>query len=363
VTKDVNVIAVQRGDLTEDILSAGNLAFSVTERPAFEIGGTVGEVPVDAGDRVKKGQLLARLSKVVAGSGAAANRVRLTVSDTLDWDAYLAAQKDTLTAAERTVVSSQRAVAQAQVGFKSAEVALAQAKLPTGSQASGLILDPITIQVRSLQVDLAKANLDDAIMAVTTAEQALVKAQKTYDEAVSASPEVVAPFDGIIIAVNVVGGQAVFKGQVAAVIADPTKYEATLFLGQFDVLKLDIGTPATIAVTAITGVTVTGKVTTIAPTSTTSGNLVTYRVTVELDPTDVQLKQGLSVTVDIQSTLKKDVLLAPINAIVSDGAGTFVQMAGTNAGEKRQVTIGLSNSQYCEITSGLKEGEQVTVFQ
>jgi len=354
---------VQRGDLTEDILSAGNLAFSVTETPAFEIGGTVGEVPVNAGDMVKKGQLLARLSKVVASSGAAANRARLTASDTLDWDAYLAAQKDTLTAAERTVVSSQRAVTQAQVSLKSAEVALAQAKLPTGSQASGLILDPITIQVRSLQVDSAKANLDDAIAAVTTAEQALAKAQKAYDEAVSASPDVVAPFDGIIIAVNVIGGQAISKGQVAAVIADPTKYEAALFLGQFDVLKMDIGTPATMTITAISGVTLPGKVTAIAPTSTTSGNLVTYKVTVELDPTDVQLKQGLSVTVDILTTLKKDVLVVPINAIISDGAATIVQMAGTNAGEKRQVTIGLSNSQYCEITSGLKEGEQVTVFQ
>ncbi len=55
------LVTVQRGDLTIDIAAVGNLAFSHREELTFEVGGTVGEVLVEVGDRVEEGQVLAEL--------------------------------------------------------------------------------------------------------------------------------------------------------------------------------------------------------------------------------------------------------------------------------------------------------------
>ncbi|MBI4283083.1 MAG: HlyD family efflux transporter periplasmic adaptor subunit [Chloroflexi bacterium] len=79
---------------------------------------------------------------------------------------------------------------------------------------------------------------------------------------------------------------------------------------------------------------------------------------------DFQLKEGMTVTVTIILQQKSDVLLIPNAAITTKGGQTYVQVPTTNGStEQRLIRAGISNLQYTEITSGLSEGEQVTVPQ
>ncbi|MCX8126044.1 MAG: biotin/lipoyl-binding protein [Dehalococcoidia bacterium] len=106
-TPQATVATVQRGNIPLDITTAGNLKYSVTAEPAFEMSGYVAEVLVEEGQMVKKGQVLARL-------------------DTSAYEDQLRSLETALLNAQRTLFSRETAVLQAKVNLKNAEVALEQ---------------------------------------------------------------------------------------------------------------------------------------------------------------------------------------------------------------------------------------------
>lgn len=343
---------VQRGNITLDITTAGNLKYSVTAEPAFEMSGYVAAILVEEGQTVEKGQVLARL-------------------DTSAWEDQVRSLETALLNAQRQVVSKETAVLQAKVNLRNAEVALEQAKEPTSSwgQSTSAVVDPVQIEIKTLQVELARLNLDAAIVAVDDAKRSLAEAQRAYNEAKAKSPEVKAPFAGFVAKVNLTGGAEVFKGAIPAKVADPTRYEAELSVSETDMVKVSLGMSANVKVEAL-GITLPAKVTRISPTATISSGVVTYKVKVELNPAHPsvaavvsKLREGMSVTVNIILQERKDVLLVPSRAIIQQGRNAVVQIAGTNPVETRMIKTGISNYQFTEVLEGLKEGEQVVVPQ
>jgi len=346
------VATIQRGTITLDITTAGNLRYSVTAEPAFEMAGNVAEVLVEEGQTVEKGQVLARL-------------------DTSAWEEQVRSLETALLNARRQVASKEMAVLQAKVSLRNAEVALEQAKEPTSSwgQSTSAVVDPIQIEIKTMQVELARLALDAAVVAVDDAKRDLAKAQQTYDDARAKSPEVKAPFAGFVAKVNVTGGAEVYKGTIPAKIADPTRYEAELSVSETDMVKVSVGMSANVKVEAL-GVTLPAKVTRISPTATISSGVVTYKVRVELDPAQPavaavlpRMREGMSVTVNIVLQEAKNVVLVPSRAIIQQGRNTFVQIAGTNPVEMRPIKTGITSYQYAEVKEGLNEGERVVVPQ
>ena len=77
---------------------------------------------------------------------------------------------------------------------------------------------------------------------------------------------------------------------------------------------------------------------------------------------DIQLREGMTVTVSLIVAERSDVLLVPIEAVMTTGLQAYVQvMLEDGTIEDRTVTVGVSNWQYSEITDGLSEGEEVVV--
>ena len=287
------VVTVQRGDITIDISTAGNLSYSLQEDLAFEIAGTVEEVLVEVGDSVEEGQVLAKL-------------------DTSEWEDNLAVVEDQVTANERALL-------QAQINLKNAEIAyddavnpyteediedvkyeLRQAEsqlrysLKHGPDSSVLqdqekvyqlqkTLDEMEeggdeddIEIKQMQLELAQGGLEDA-------QEALNKAQQALDDALSESPEIIAPFDGFITQVNVSGGDEVLKGTVAVQVADPTRFEAELLVSEMDIFDIELGEEASVQVDAMTMLNLPAEVTYISPTAIIQSGVVNYEVTVEVE--------------------------------------------------------------------------------
>jgi macrolide-specific efflux system membrane fusion protein len=128
-------------------------------------------------------------------------------------------------------------------------------------------------------------------------------------------------------------------------------------------MKFQKGQKANITVDAIPNKVLTGSVKFISPFGTASGNVIKFAVTVELDPTDVELRGGLSATADISVYSAKNVLLVPVSVIVETHQGPVVAVINPATGqpEYKPVTLGQQNFQYAEVLSGLKEGDKVTV--
>jgi len=342
------VITVQRGDLTIDITASGNLELSLKEDLAFEMAGTVEEILVAEGESVEEGQLLAKL-------------------DTSEWD--------------KELINLERDLLQEEINLENAELALEKAEEGTTTSITGDIVagrttDPKEIRIKELQVELAEARLNDA--------------QEALAEALEASPEIKAPFDGFITKVNVNGGDEVKKGTIAVVIADPNKFEANILVNEMDFLQVKLGGEAWVQVDAMQGMSLPAEVTHVSPTATIQSGVVNYEVKVELQSLetvmqeqqqarqetmpnissgelperlrqaieegeitqeeaeemmkqrqqeqgeqqgappmileDFQLREGLTVTVSIVIAQRNDVLLVPNGAITSQGGQTYIQV-------------------------------------
>ena len=78
-------------------------------------------------------------------------------------------------------------------------------------------------------------------------------------------------------------------------------------------------------------------------------------------PEDFQLREGLTVTVNILVEEKNDVLLVPNKAITRQGTESYVEVSQDGVVTRRLVQTGISDWQFTEITGGLSEGEQIVV--
>ncbi len=280
------VATVQRGDISISITGVGNLALADKFDLAFDIPSAfsntkpiaVEEVSVKAGDSVKEGQVLAKL-------------------DTSLWDDQVTALDDTVTAAKRNVTSKERAVTQAELTALQKQSALNSAQLSL-EQAEDTSTDPLQIRIAQLNLQVAQGNLaaaniavTDAQTAVADAQKAVVDAQKNLDQAKSASPEVKAPFAGLITNVNVKGGDEVKKGTIAVTIADPSKFQADVMVSEINILQINIGENATAQLDALPGIALPAQVTAVTPSATISSGVVNYKVTVQIQPLQAVIQQ------------------------------------------------------------------------
>jgi HlyD family secretion protein len=457
---------VQKGDLSVEITSVGNLSLSQTEDLAFDM--------VETGDTVTAGQELVRL-------------------DSSEWEDQIKTYEDRLVTAQRAQTTAERLVGTKELAVRSAELdvqtaeynleqltdvkkakdevdkattdldiaksmlnsglnstewleainnakealALAQAKynaVLAGTSVSLTTSATIQIEKYKLAVEQQQRALEDANIALENArvdaESAVddvTDAQDNLDEAEALSPIITAPFDGFITRVNVEGGDEVLKGTVAVQIADPDKFEADIVVSEMDISQVKLGGSAYVEVDSFDGLTLPAEVTFISPTATISSGVVNYTVQVEVQSLEaiaeerqqareqmastisseqadamvqrmqsgempapggrfgqgtassggstgqlpmmaasdnVQLKEGMTVTVNIVVSSVTDALLIPYAAVTTTGRQSTVQVVkddGTT--EQRTVTTGITDYTNIEITEGLSEGEKVIVPQ
>jgi multidrug efflux pump subunit AcrA (membrane-fusion protein) len=179
---------------------------------------------------------------------------------------------------------------------------------------------------------------------------------------------ILAPFDGTVVSVGVkkndVLSQIDYASVTAVQLVDTTQLKFQGKVDEIDILKIKTGQKATIEVDAIPHKVFAGTVSFISPFGTPDTNgVVQFPVTIQLDPSEVALKGGLTATADIAISSAENALLVPRTAITSTSAGSFVMVVDEAAGkqEKRQVTLGNQNLEFAEVLSGLKEGDKVVI--
>ena len=179
---------------------------------------------------------------------------------------------------------------------------------------------------------------------------------------------ILAPFDGTVVSVGVKKNDVLsaidYASKTAVQLVDTSQIKFQGQVDEIDILKIKTGQKATISVDAVPDKVFTGKVSFISPFGTPdTNNVVKFPVTIQLDPTDVALKGGLTATADIAISIAANALLVPLSAITTTSAGSFVTVVDEATGkqEKREVTLGSQNLQFAEVLSGLIEGDKVVV--
>jgi HlyD family secretion protein len=282
----------------------------------------------------------------------------------------------------------------------------------------------LQVEQSAAQLDGARIAVVDARQSVADATQTVTDAQTDLDDTQHLSAIITADFAGYVTKVNIKGGDQVQKGTVAMQIADPNKFEVDVLVGQRDIAGMAVGGIATVGVDAMTGVTLPARIAAIAPTATIQQGVVNYLVTVELMSTtavpgqggttgsdatpprgsgnftlpsgrpggfgsqgaaasgnqsgpgrgglsgfpgltapsqSAVIRQGLSVTVNLITAQKTNVLTVPNRALVRQQGKTYVNLEKGGTTEQVPVTTGIANSQYTELTDGVAEGDVVVL--
>jgi len=238
----------------------------------------------------------------------------------------------------------------------------------------------LSVKEKELSLEKLKEAPDE--LAIRTKElivqqkkDALASAQKDLENSY-----VYAPFDGAVSEVKLKNGDSVSKGTIMANIITKQKI-AEISLNEVDVAKVKTGQKVTLTFDAVSDLSITGEVAEVDAIGTVSQGVVTYNVKISLDTQDERVKPGMSASASIITEIKQDVLLVSSSSIKSSNGTNYVEMlenaaavnnlsasVSNNTGvssstlpKQQMIEIGLSNDSMTEVTSGLKEGDQVIV--
>jgi HlyD family secretion protein len=360
-------IAVQtekaaRRDITQLVSATGiiNPVYQVAITP--EVTGEIVELPVKEGERVKKNQLLIRIKP----------------------DSYTA-QRDR----DRANLES----AQATLEMKKVEKNFIEANY---KRTQELFRSGFTNQQ---ELDKMKADLDSS-RAQYEAQQGYVQqaqaALKESGESLSKTA-IYSPMDGTVSKLNVELGERVLgsgfsQGTDLMTVADLGKMEAIVDVDENDVVLVSIGDTAKIELDAFKNITYNGKVTQIANSAKTTAmgtqeEVVNFAIKIALNDFNPQVRPGMSCNADIEVETKDNVLSVPIQSVTArseeePAAGAtpdssrelivgktskkkqskpkeVVFVVDKTAVAMKEVKIGISDNEFIEVTSGLKEGDTV----
>lgn len=172
---------------------------------------------------------------------------------------------------------------------------------------------------------------------------------------------VTAGFDGRVNVLDFAEGDAVSAGDTLVQIADFSHLRVTFRVDEYDISDVAVGQACTVTVTALEK-SFDSTIAAIDYISASTGNVAYYSATAYVD-VDGGALPGMQVTVTIPQEEAKDVVILKVDALSFDNTNQAFVYMKNDAGELEQVnvTTGVSNGNYIEITSGLSDGDEVYV--
>ncbi len=287
--------------------------------------GQIEYLPVEEGDFIRKGDLIARLD-----------------------------QKN-----ERAEVAQ----AQAELGIAKAELKQAQR---TFDRLDQLFKDN----------HISEEERDQSLLNSAVAEGKLVQATTVLERAKERLSESIvrAPIDGIILQKYVEEGQIIASG-VSNVsggtpivdIADMSSVYIEAGIDEIDIGKIQVGQSAIVVAEAYPQLKFNGRIIRIAPEAKIEQNVTLFDVIVEVENTDGKLRSGMNTNIEISIVRREIALLAPTIALQvskDDKAQSDERIVLLKRGSEfvpHKVKTGLSNYRQTEILSGLTEGSTLGI--
>lgn len=174
---------------------------------------------------------------------------------------------------------------------------------------------------------------------------------------------VLASQDGLVTSVEYDEDTATSATETQILTLYPQKQmTVTISIDETDILSLKEGQEAQVTVSSVSDDAFTGSVTSISKVADTSSGVTRYSAEVTLDREEGMLV-GMTADVDVRIEGTENALIIPVDAL-HQNSSTYYVYTGYDEAQKRytgrtEVTIGMQNDDYVEITSGLKEGDTV----
>src|SRR6266566_2917783 len=362
---------VARRNITETVVANGKIQPVLQVKISPEVSGEIIELPVKEGQSVKKGDLLVKIKP----------------------DSYIA----NVRSAEAQYLSSASGKDLAQASMRKAELEFKRNE----EMFLGKLESESTFLEFKTGFEVAQAQYESAKHQVAVAKAALDRAKEEL-----AKTTISSPLDGTISKLNSrlgerVVGTAMMTGTEIMIVSDLNAMEARVDVGEIDVVLIKPGQKTRLEVDAFHDRKFKGTVTEIANSSKDSGlqggggqsqEATKFEVRIRVDEKE-ELRPGMSVTAEIETRYRTNVLTVPIQSVTTrlpkgavdekqkkaaakdeedlpekkpgskkqDEANKpmeVVFVTGSDTVKMVKVKRGIGDDEYLEITEGLTEGQE-----
>ena len=318
----VEATVAEKGSIKERVSLVGSLRAKHQVQVTPKVSGRVVEIPVDRGDAVGTGQVIARLE-----------------GDELEQQVHRA---------EASLQVSRATMVQRRAELKSVEMEYSRSQ---SLEREGVISSEQREQVQT-RVEVAKAQLNLAEAQVAQAEASLAELQIRLGQT-----EIVSPLTGVVGERHVDPGALVTSNTPILLILSLSRMVTVVNVPERDIFKIQVGNPARVFVDAIPGKEIAGRVVRIAPIL--DPQTRTAPVEIEIPNPSQVLKAEMFARVDLNLTTERKTLLIPRDALVyrSNRSGVFV--VESDKVRFQAIETGIAEEDRIEVQSGLSEGTTI----
>ncbi len=402
ISKDKSVkVAVEKAELrsvTEIVSASGKIQPEVELLITPDVSGEIVELYVAEGDKVKKGQMLARINpenylSFLEQMEAGVNTQRANLANARTRQVQMEAQLLKSKSEYNRISALHKKGAVSEAEFEAASVAL---------------------DIATSEVEAAKQSVEAARYGVKSAEASFREARVNLTKTT-----LFAPMDGTVSRLSKKKGERVvgtsqFEGTEIMRIADLSNMEVNIEVSENDIIRVKLNDTASVEVDAYPDRKFTGVVTSIANSASSSqfntDQVTNFEVKIRLLQSSYQdlltdqnqgqspFRPGMSASVDILTASVSDVLTIPIESVTAraDTTGSKIAALKKNVSDKPsmersqedkerekkaelkemkqyvfvykagvvkmiEVQTGIQDSEFIQVTSGLKQGDEIVV--
>lgn len=345
--KTVKLVPASDQTLQQTVVATGTLAADVETALSFRVAGRLAQLSIDLGSVVRKGQSIARLDPLdfkqrVESAEAALQqaRVRLGLAPN--------GQDDKIVAENTALVRQARAV-------------LDQSRLAR-DRASQLVKQGIQSQAELDRTDsdfkVAEGKYQDALEEVRNRQAVLLQRRSELDLAKQQLDytTVYAPFDGAIREKKTSVGEYLAVGAPIGTLVrlHPLRLRAEVPERESFGIRPGLGVKVTVEGDSNA---YSGRVARLSPSFQEQSR--TLIIEAEVDNQHGRLRPGSFAKAELQTSASQSIITIPASALVTFAGIQKVFLVKDGKAVERTVIVGRKETEWVEITEGLKSGEMV----
>lgn len=309
VIRPVKVVEIAKADDARRLDYSGSVRARVEMNLGFRVNGKIMERLVDVGDRVKPGDLLARVDP---------NDYQLAVKS-----------------AEASLASAEKQVETTDLARKRAEQLFAKNVAPKSE-----------LEQASLAYDQAVSTRDSAASSLEQAKNQVSYADLKSDQ------------NGIVTAINADVGQVVGSGTPVVTVAVDGEKEVQIAVPEMDIAQFKPGKMVEARFWSDDALTLDGKVREVAGSADQQSR--TFAVRVRL-PNDPRILLGMTATIEAKVENEKNLISIPLTALAERQGRQIVWVVDRGAGtvHARDIKVADFTGDGVRVTDGLQAGDVV----
>ncbi len=411
--EDFEIATVTGMDLLDRVSATGQVEPEKETRLAFDMSGKVIEVLVSEGDVVAEGQVLARLDSSDLDSRVTQARQALESKEIMLSKAQEPASTEDIEAAladlesaeanyqkvldgptENDLIIARADLERAEAALKKAQtdydrvswlggieampqsVALEQATIdyeralasyrkveegPTESDIKAAEAQVIRAQT-TMDTLLDRPKAEDVELAridVEAARDALAEAEADLDDAVMK-----AAHDGTVASVTAKAQEWVTAGSPVITLMDASQVHVDVLVDEVDVGKVREGLQVSLTLDSFPDGELAGHVDFIAPIPTDEAGLISYKVSIFLEPSDLPVRVGMTANAEIVTREVQGALVVPNRAIEvdRDSGRYYVAKLVDGVPARTEIELGLRGETHSQVVSGLEDGDEFAIM-